>query len=408
MRRAEVEVRRFQVSELIEAEYNARKITKDAARALRRSMEEFGLLAHPVVNLADGSPRLVGGHQRVRLLADMGEQEVDCLVTHLTPEQEKAANFALNNPAIQGRYIPELVYEVLAEIEDLSPDNYADWNQTLRFDRLDDGTEHLRFDLTDIGTSKVTGGHCADDSIPKVPTTRKPDSKPGTVYRLGEHRIYCLPVGALPTGDTWRSLAGDDQASLAVSWLGDQALRQADNLDAWLGEVISATFGPFYLAVSFDDLAACLEALDQTSGVVDSIITAHLTANNPRKSVPYTPNGLAVVYGGESRKPRFYGAENSSNLWSIPGVLRVGDMPVSVAVRAILDGSQANDVVMDVWCHQGATVVAAEKTGRRLFGYAPSPQACDTVRARWTSFALGDSHDWRSETTPLKLTRGQA
>lgn len=49
----------------------------------------------PVVwNQATGF--VVGGHQRLKVLLDMGETEIDCVVVDLEPEKEKASNLALN------------------------------------------------------------------------------------------------------------------------------------------------------------------------------------------------------------------------------------------------------------------------------------------------------------------------
>ena len=43
---------------------------------------------------------VVGGHQRLKVLLDMGETEIDCVVVDLEPAKEKALNLALNR--IQG------------------------------------------------------------------------------------------------------------------------------------------------------------------------------------------------------------------------------------------------------------------------------------------------------------------
>jgi len=43
---------------------------------------------------------IVGGHQRLKVLLDMGMREVDCVVVDLDEAKEKALNLALNK--IQG------------------------------------------------------------------------------------------------------------------------------------------------------------------------------------------------------------------------------------------------------------------------------------------------------------------
>ena len=61
---------------------------------LKRSIEEFGFVEPVVWNGATGN--VVGGHQRLKVLLDMGETEIDCVVVDLEPEKEKALNLALN------------------------------------------------------------------------------------------------------------------------------------------------------------------------------------------------------------------------------------------------------------------------------------------------------------------------
>jgi len=45
---------------------------------------------------------VVGGHQRLKVLLDLGQTEIDCVVVDLDPQREKALNLALNK--IQGEW----------------------------------------------------------------------------------------------------------------------------------------------------------------------------------------------------------------------------------------------------------------------------------------------------------------
>ena len=85
------------VTDLLPAEYNPRKDLKpgDAEyEKLKRSVEQFGYVEPVVWNKTTG--KVVGGHQRLKVLQDMGYTEVDCVVVELTEEKEKALNIALN------------------------------------------------------------------------------------------------------------------------------------------------------------------------------------------------------------------------------------------------------------------------------------------------------------------------
>ena len=85
------------VSELLPAEYNPRKDLKpgDAEyEKLKRSIEQFGYVEPVIWNKTTG--KVVGGHQRLKVLMDMGITEVECVVVEMSVEKEKALNIALN------------------------------------------------------------------------------------------------------------------------------------------------------------------------------------------------------------------------------------------------------------------------------------------------------------------------
>ena len=84
-------------ADLLPAEYNPRKDLKPGDleyEKLKRSIEQFGYVEPVIWNKATG--RVVGGHQRLKVLMDMGITEVDCVVVDMPEDKEKALNIALN------------------------------------------------------------------------------------------------------------------------------------------------------------------------------------------------------------------------------------------------------------------------------------------------------------------------
>jgi len=79
------------------AKYNPRKDLKpgDAEyEKIKRSIEEFGYVEPVIWNKTTGN--VVGGHQRLKVLLELGQSEVDCVVVELDEQREKALNVALN------------------------------------------------------------------------------------------------------------------------------------------------------------------------------------------------------------------------------------------------------------------------------------------------------------------------
>ena len=94
-----------------------RKKIRDMDRAaynenLRRSITTYGLIIPVVWNKRTN--RVVGGHQRLTVLENEGETEVDVSVVDLDETQERQLNVALNK--VEGGWDEEKLGDLLAEL----------------------------------------------------------------------------------------------------------------------------------------------------------------------------------------------------------------------------------------------------------------------------------------------------
>ena len=83
------ELREMRLDELRPADYNPRVALRpgDAEyEKLKRSVQELGIVDPLVWNKQTGT--LVGGHQRLTVLRDLGYEVVPCWVVNLSPEME--------------------------------------------------------------------------------------------------------------------------------------------------------------------------------------------------------------------------------------------------------------------------------------------------------------------------------
>ena len=90
-------IEKLRTDRLLPAEYNPRKDLQPGDpeyQKLKRSVEQFGYVEPIIWNKATG--RVVGGHQRLKVLLDLGIDEVECVVVEMDEEKEKALNIALN------------------------------------------------------------------------------------------------------------------------------------------------------------------------------------------------------------------------------------------------------------------------------------------------------------------------
>ena len=116
-----MQIERKSISELIPAPYNPRKDIQpgDAEyEKLKRSLEEFGYVEPVIWNKRTGY--VVGGHQRLKVLQELGESEIDCVIVDLPDAQEKALNIALNK--ISNNWDKEKLTELLEDLQNTDID----------------------------------------------------------------------------------------------------------------------------------------------------------------------------------------------------------------------------------------------------------------------------------------------
>ncbi len=97
------------------AAYNPRRKLEPGDKeyeSIKRSITEFGLVDPLIVNKKTGN--LVGGHQRLTVLLDMGVKEARVRLVDLSPAREKVLNVALNK--ITGEWNDLALANLLEEI----------------------------------------------------------------------------------------------------------------------------------------------------------------------------------------------------------------------------------------------------------------------------------------------------
>ena len=106
-----MEFRKLQITDLKPADYNPRKALKPADKEyqkIKNSITEFGYVDPVIVN---DDMTVIGGHQRLTVLKDLGYREIECVVISVDKTKEKALNIALNK--ITGEWNKELLADLI-------------------------------------------------------------------------------------------------------------------------------------------------------------------------------------------------------------------------------------------------------------------------------------------------------
>lgn len=148
-------IEKKRLTDLQMSDQNPRTISNKNFNRLKNSVEKFGMVEPIVWNERTG--RIVGGHQRYRVLVEQGVEETEVVVVDLPESDEVLLNISLNNPAIQGDFSDDAV-ELLEELSEFTG-----------FEDL--GLDELRDDLSEVtptGSGKGSGnsgGGSQDDDL---------------------------------------------------------------------------------------------------------------------------------------------------------------------------------------------------------------------------------------------------
>lgn len=111
-----MEIKKMKLDLLKPAEYNPRIDLQPGDpeyEHLKSSISRFGHVQPIVWNERTG--HIVGGHQTVKVLRDLGEaEEVECVVVYMGEAEEKALNIALNK--VKGRWDMDKLSGIMEEL----------------------------------------------------------------------------------------------------------------------------------------------------------------------------------------------------------------------------------------------------------------------------------------------------
>ena len=221
-----MQIRKVSADRLNPAAYNPRRDLKPGDKdyeKLKRSIEEFGFVEPVVWNRATGF--VVGGHQRLKVLLDMGETEIDCVVVDLEPEKEKALNLALNR--IQGGWDEGKLAEVLADLDASAFD--------VSFTGFD-------AEESDALMNKFYSAEAQEDDFDREKAAAEMEAaggtsaRPGDLWELGDHRLLCAD-GAC--AEDMERFMGNGRAVCAITAppLGSRKEYVKEGLAPWLSRM---------------------------------------------------------------------------------------------------------------------------------------------------------------------------
>jgi len=374
-------------AELLPADYNPRKDLKPGDleyEKLRRSIEQFGYVEPVIWNKATG--RVVGGHQRLKVLMDLGHTEVDCVVVDLTEEKEKALNVALNK--ISGEWDKNKLSLLIADLQG------ADFDVSLTgFDPAE---------IDDLFKDSVKDG-IKDDAFDVDAELEKPTiTKSGDIWTLGRHRLVC---GDSTKAETFEQLLGDKKVNLVitdppynVNYEGSAGKIKNDNMgsDAFYQFLLDA-YTQMHSAMA-DDASiyvfhADTEGLNFRRAFADAGFYLSGCCIWKKQSLvlgrsPYQWQHEPCLYGWKKGgKHQWYTGRKETTIWEFDKPKKNGDhptmKPIPLLAYPIMNSSMTNCLVLDPFGGSGSTLIACEQTDRICYTVELDEKFCDVIVKRY-------------------------
>ena len=200
---AELPIERRELKDLKPAEYNPRKALTPEDKEYQdilNSIDHFSYVDPIIVN-KDGT--VIGGHQRITVLLDMGYTEADVVVLDIDKNDEKALNVALNK--ITGEWDDLKLKDLLLELD------LGDYDISLTGFNNDDLNNLVElFEVEpEITEDDYDAEQAYEDTVSKGSVV-----KPGEVWQLGRHRLMC---GNSTNTDDVKKLIGDETLDLVIT-----------------------------------------------------------------------------------------------------------------------------------------------------------------------------------------------
>lgn len=382
-------IQKIKIESLKPAEYNPRKDLKpedEEYQKIKKSITEFGYVAPVIVN---SNMTVIGGHQRLKVLKELGYTEVECVVVDLDQKKEKALNIALNK--ISGDWDNDKLEELLAELKQTD---------------IDMDITGFSFDEVDEILKDITGSKEDDFDLDQaLDEIEEPISKRGDVWVLGKNRLMC--------GDSTQK---EDVIHLMNSQEADMLLTDPPYNVDYEGKTSEA------LKIENDNMSETEFynfLLDSFKNMFDSIKyggsayvfhadTEGLNFRNAFKSCGFKLAQCLVwvkntfVMGRQDyqwrHEPILYGWKPGAGHYFVDNrkqstVLEFDKpsrnaehptmKPVDLLVYLIKNSSKENDLILDLFGGSGSTLIAAEQTQRRCYTMELDPKYCDVIIKRW-------------------------
>lgn len=397
----ELNIEYLPVDQLTPYEHNARKHQDKDLAAIVSSIKAFGF--DDPIGVWGGHNVIVEGHGRLMAAKKLGMEKVPVIhLDHLTDEQRRAYALAHNRTA-----------------------ELSEWDEVVKNLELE-GIKDIDMSLFGFGTGDDYT--VVEDNYDK-PAPEEPNSKPGDLYQLGRHRLYCGDATLI--GDVQRLTDGALVDMLLtdppynVDYHGGTGLTiENDNMpDADFRRFLADSFSNAKMVMKpgaafhiwhadtegYNFRGACRDAGFMVRQCLiwekNSLVLGRqdfqwkhepcLYGENPPPQFAQeeylTEDNHVALYGWrDGGRHYFFKNRRQTTILKFDRPTKSKEHPTMKPVLLFNYQMECNtrpgESVLDLFAGSGTTIIAAEQNGRTAYCLEKDPKYVDVIIDRWEEF----------------------
>lgn len=384
-------VLKVKIDQLVQDDINANKGTEYGQHLIENSLRKFG--AGRSI-LLDKNNRIIAGNKTIENAAAIGLDNV--IVVETTGKQIVAVKRTdIDLDSADGREMAIADNASAKANIEWDPENIKMITQEWKVD-----VESWGIELPELAPA-VEGKE--DDY--EIPDEIKTDIVLGDLFEIGEHRLLC---GDSTDSDSVARLMNGQKADMihtdppyGVNYEGghnkkkrkgikNDALQGCELTDLFYDSLLNAclfsketaAFYIWYASGKSVETYASFKNLDLELRAVIQWYKVHSGLGAFMSQ--YIPNCEPCMYAHKrGYSPKWYGASDEKTVWELQrnGISEYHptQKPIELPARAIKNSSVVNDIILDLFCGGGSTMVASHQLNRKCYGMELDPKYCQVI-----------------------------
>jgi DNA modification methylase len=347
---------------------NPRIIKDDKFKKLVKSIQEFPQMLELRPIVVDAGMVVLGGNMRLKACKAAGLKEVPIVIADNLTEEQKAEFIIKDNVGFG-----EWDWDLLAN----------EWDAEL----LQDWGLELPFDNTPVLE--------AEEDDYEAPSEIKTDIVLGDLIEIGNHRLLC---GDSTDSDAVARLMDGQKADMVftdppygISYKSNWASKERERFDEIKNDNVILDILPSIILLSKNNIHWYVWTSHQVYPIwrdkfneyyKSTIIWSKKSGAMGDLSGDYVVNYEMALFCHYGRKT--LNGKRESAVWDLTrdsglDYQHPTQKPISLSEKAIINSSDKNDLVVDIFLGSGSTMVAAHQLNRKCYGMELDPKYCQVI-----------------------------